>query len=88
MTFEELKAEAKRQGYNLIKMSKYPTIVKCPVCNKKPERWSRYNAQTHEETYIVRCPICNHKEEAKKKTWAVNQWNSWAEREARGNETN
>lgn len=33
MTFEELKAEANRQGYNLVK--KYqpmPKLLKCPIC--------------------------------------------------------
>lgn len=74
MNLDELKAEAKKQGYNLIKASKYPTKLKCPNCNKKPELWARLN------TYIVRCSICGHEEEAEKKTWAVNKWNNWVEK--------
>lgn len=74
MNLDELKAEAKKQGYNLIKVSKYPTRLKCPNCNKKPELWTRLN------TYIVRCSICGHEEEAEKKTWAVNKWNNWVEK--------
>ena len=38
MTFEELKAEADRQGYNLVK--KYqpmPKLLKCPICGRKPK---------------------------------------------------
>lgn len=38
MTFEELKAEADRQGYRLIK--KYqpmPKLLKCPLCGRKPK---------------------------------------------------
>lgn len=38
MTFEELKAEADRQGYNLVK--KYqpmPKLFKCPICGRKPK---------------------------------------------------
>lgn len=37
MTLEELKAEAKRQGYNLVKAyeRKVP-IEPCPICGKKP----------------------------------------------------
>lgn len=38
MTFEELKAEANRQGYNLVK--KYqpmPKLLKCPLCGRKPK---------------------------------------------------
>ena len=37
MTFEELKEEAKRQGYSLIKIQKYIALKKCPKCNKKPQ---------------------------------------------------
>lgn len=39
MTFEELKAEAAAQGYNLIKKQKYIKLEKCPVCGKKPVVW-------------------------------------------------
>lgn len=38
MTFEELKEEADRQGYNLIK--KYqpmPKLLKCPICGRTPK---------------------------------------------------
>lgn len=80
MNLDELKAEAKKQGYNLIKASKYPTRLKCPNCNKKPELWTRLNMPTYKCTYIVRCSICGHEEEAEKKTWAVNKWNNWVEK--------
>lgn len=36
MTLEELKAEAKRQGYKLIKEKPYIALEKCPKCGKKP----------------------------------------------------
>lgn len=39
MTFEELKAEAKRQGYGLIKKRQYIGLQKCPICGKKPQQW-------------------------------------------------
>ena len=33
MTFEELKAEANRQGYNLVKKyQSMPKLLKCPIC--------------------------------------------------------
>lgn len=33
MTFEELKAEANRQGYNLVKKYKpMPKLKRCPIC--------------------------------------------------------
>lgn len=37
MTFEELKEEAKKQGYNLTKIQKYIALKKCPKCNGKPQ---------------------------------------------------
>ena len=34
MTFEELKAEANRQGYNLVKKyQKMPKLKRCPICS-------------------------------------------------------
>lgn len=39
MTFEELKEEAKKQGYGLHKLQPYVGLVKCPTCGKKPEPW-------------------------------------------------
>ena len=39
MTFEELKAEAARQGYNLIKKHRYISLLKCPDCGQKPCQW-------------------------------------------------
>ncbi len=41
MTIEELKAEAKRQGYSLIKKQPYIALKKCPKCGKKPVLWVR-----------------------------------------------
>lgn len=38
MTFEELKAEANRQGYNLVKKYRpMPKLLKCPLCGRKPK---------------------------------------------------
>lgn len=51
MTFEELKAEADRQGYNLVK--KYqpmPKLLKCPICGRLPK--VRYDIST----IHVSCP--------------------------------
>lgn len=39
MTFEELKAEADRQGYKLIKKSQYIKLERCPRCGKYPQQW-------------------------------------------------
>ena len=36
MTYEELKAEAEKQGYELIKSVK---LLPCPNCGKMPSEW-------------------------------------------------
>ena len=41
MTIEELKAEAKRQGYSLVKKQPYIALKKCPKCGNKPVLWVR-----------------------------------------------
>ena len=51
MTFEELKEEANRQGYNLVK--KYqpmPKLNRCPICGRLPK--VRYDIST----IYISCP--------------------------------
>ena len=36
MTLEELKAEAAKHGYNLVKKQHYVRLNKCPVCGRRP----------------------------------------------------
>lgn len=51
MTFEELKAEAKKQGYNLIKVKEYVPHVRC-TCGKRPHI-------VYDDAFKVRCDICD-----------------------------
>ena len=42
MTVEELKAEAEKQGYKLVKIASPVRILPCPVCGcKRTEEWYR-----------------------------------------------
>lgn len=42
MTLDELKAEAKKQGYRLIKITPTVKILPCPVCgSKRTAEWLR-----------------------------------------------
>ena len=54
MTFEELKAEAKRQGYNLIKKKERIKLLPCTCGNKRPELWFKY------EGGYYRCQKCGN----------------------------
>lgn len=70
LPFESLKAEAKRQGYNLIKMQKYVPHIRCQ-CGQKPSLWST------REGYQIKCEDC------KKKTFVYKKqrdaWIDWNE---------
>ena len=55
MTFEELKAEANRQGYDLIKKQRYISLVRCNICGEKPEQWQRKGLLS----YKCRCDKAN-----------------------------
>lgn len=52
MTFEELKAEAERQGYKLIKKKPYVRLKKCPICNRYPDLYVKNGL------WIYECPKC------------------------------
>lgn len=39
MTEQELIAEAKRRGYVIFKKKEWVSLLKCPVCGKKPWEW-------------------------------------------------
>ena len=52
MTYEELKAEAEKQGYGLIRKEKYVSLKKCPKCGRKPSLW------TSVDGYTYRCDKC------------------------------
>lgn len=39
MTYEELKAEAKRQGYRLSKIQKYVPHSRCIICGARGQLW-------------------------------------------------
>lgn len=53
MTFEELKAEAKRQGYNLIKKKESVKLLPCACGNKRPSLW--YTGGGHCYYQCIRC---------------------------------
>lgn len=86
MTFEELKAEAKRQGYNLIKKQPYISMTKCDNCGKKPHVWfyaRTYDDRTHEFSgFFLKCPECEKSTEVfKTEREAREAWNAMQEAE-------
>lgn len=71
MTFEELKAEAKRQGYNLIKNNPIEKLLPCICGCKQREHW--YSAP--DATEILVCKKCGKRAEGKNEREAKHNWN-------------
>lgn len=76
MTFEELKAEAEKQGYKLIKNKKYVKLLHCPNCGKAPSGWR--SLRNGNWSYMCECG--ERAEGARTKTEARRLWNDYAER--------
>ena len=74
MTYEELKAEAKRQGYNLIKYNPLPKILPC-TCGRvsKFSRWFRGLYGDNE--IAIYCPDCGRKVWGDNERDARERWN-------------
>lgn len=60
MTLEELKAEAKAQGYSLIPIKRHIPIKPCGRCgHKRTHIIDRYNSMTGKMEYAVCCSCCD-----------------------------
>ena len=82
MTVEELKKEARKLGYTIIKKNPYITLDPCKCGRKKPWMWP---AQDGSEFY--KCPDCGLRApNAKNNRQARINWNELVS-EVNGNET-
>ena len=86
MTLEELKEEAKRQGYNLIKKQTHIALKKCDRCRVKPHLM--FYARSFDDTYcefsgfLIQCPKCEKRTEVfKTERQAREAWNIMQEGE-------
>lgn len=74
MTFEELKAEAKRQGYNLIKNNPVEKLLPCTCgCNRR-ERWTAYSTDHSGHIKLV-CERCGKYVYGKTEREVRHNWN-------------
>lgn len=60
MTLDELKAEAKAQGYRLVKITPYVKLKPCLCGRKLLETWYGPDGE------FYKCPTCEHRGEAGK----------------------
>ena len=83
MTVEELKIEAKKLGYNIIKIKPKTKILPCICGRKRMEKW--YFCQEGKDTKIeIVCPICYREAIGKTEQEAIENWNNSILREING----
>lgn len=73
MTLEELRNEAKKQGYTLIKSKPYIPHVKCS-CGRRANLWQKFDINTDREYFKIECRRCGKKSE-----WFTTKYDAWAE---------
>ena len=82
MTYAELKAEAKAQGYNLIPIRKVEKLLPCTCGSKRREHW--YGWKGNKETITLCCSRCGKKVTGSTETEARRNWNEAIKAEGRG----
>ena len=77
MTLEELKAEAKAQGYRLMPIVPYIKLLPCKCGRKKPTEW--YRADGSNLTFFKCCECGLSAPGAKTEREARKNWNAMVE---------
>lgn len=73
MTVEELKAEAEKQGYKLVKIASRVHILPCPICgSKRTEVWFT-NLMVYRKCARIGCSFKGYL--GKNKTDSKQKWN-------------
>lgn len=76
MTIEELKAEADKLGYSVVKKQQYVKLSPCICGQKKPREWFRIGSGN----VVYQCPNCDFAApEAKTRKQARLNWNKSVE---------
>ena len=83
MTVEELKAEAKRLGYNIIKKPESVKLLPCVCGHKRVEQYYKHiQGKKKESGHFYWCQWCGREAEVgKTKIEAKKRWNEAMERE-------
>ena len=77
MTLEELKVEANKLGYKLVKNNYVPKLLICTCGHNRRTHW--FNSK--ENTHILVCKNCGKKAKGNSKTDVINNWNKMIESE-------
>lgn len=83
MELEELKAEAEKLGYKLVKKQESTALLPCTCGGGKPHEWLQFG----ETGYIYRCEKCDKEGKlCKTKTDARRAWNQMILMEKQSND--
>jgi len=81
MTVEELKLEAKKLGYNIIKIPPKPVkLLPCVCGRKRIDNYVTYDSVAKESGYIYKCTCGLRSERGKTIREAREKWNEAVER--------
>lgn len=82
MTLEELKAEAKAQGYKLVKNNPRPKLLKCTCGGKDFSKWTRPKEDGFSFEWKIECRECGKASGwADSERKAIEKWNEMIESE-------
>lgn len=81
MTYEELKAEAKRQGYKLMKINADPKLLPCTCGWNKRDHIFKFIQDR--PTYGLKCQNCGKIAVGYSEREAIKNWNKMIEKETR-----
>ena len=73
MTFEELRTEAKAQGYTLMPIKRNEKFLPCTCGSKRREHWSRWTGSGIEIT--LACMRCGKRVSGATEAEAKHNWN-------------
>ena len=71
MTFEELKEEAEKQGYTLVKFKKRERLLPCVCGHNRRTEWQ----STLKDSVTLECNTCGLTAEGRSRAEAVRNWN-------------
>lgn len=81
MTIEELKEEAKKLGYTVVKIPKKEKLLPCTCGNNRREHWHRVSIQSGMSYEILKCSKCGREATGENEREARHNWNEMIRRE-------
>lgn len=81
MTLEELKEEAKQQGYALIKIKKREKLLPCTCGSNRRQHWHGVDIKSGRPFEELVCYKCKRRVRGYSKEEAISNWNEMIKKE-------